>query len=388
MSKLYNTQSDFTTGFKNFFASFHLRKTQLKIIPPILFGMILSESVSALDIARVLKDEFSLIQYDSVVKRIRRFFNNSLFEPYAFYEEFISYIIDNYKKKHLDKRVHIIFDHMFSHENYTVFMLTLRIGKQGIPVWFQCFKGISENKAFELETIKNAITKVSDLFKHKDLELIFLADRWFNSIDLLKHIDSLGHTYCVRLKKNIHVYPYDPKEGHIIQKYISDLFYYKYKSTTYKNILLSDERYETNIVFSDWANVEEPWIIATNGDTKRAIKDYSYRFGGVETVFKNQKSNGFRLENISNARLQAFTTMYALLCVAITYLTILGTEFSKNSKCYRNEKIETHKTYIKNGIQCKQRIMSLFNTGLTLFHRAFNSIKYIRIPFRFILYDI
>ena len=381
MSKLYNTQSDFTTGFKNFFASFHLRKTQLKIIPPILFGMILSESVSAPDIARVLKDEFSLIQYDSVVKRIRRFFNNSLFEPYAFYEEFISYIIDNYKKKHLDKRVHIIFDHMFSHENYTVFMLTLRIGKQGIPVWFQCFKGISENKAFELETIKNAITKVSDLFKHKDLELIFLADRWFNSIDLLKHIDSLGHTYCVRLKKNIHVYPYDPKEGHIIQNY-------KYKSTTYKNILLSDERYETNIVFSDWANVEEPWIIATNGDTKRAIKDYSYRFGGVETVFKNQKSNGFRLENISNASLQAFTTMYALLCVAITYLTILGTEFSKNSKCYRNEKIETHKTYIKNGIQCKQRIMSLFNTGLTLFHRAFNSIKYIRIPFRFILYDI
>ena len=388
MSKLYNTQSDFTTGFKNFFASFHLRKTQLKIIPPILFGMILSESVSAPDIARVLKDEFSLIQYDSVVKRIRRFFNNSLFEPYAFYEEFISYIIDNYKKKHLDKRVHIIFDHMFSHENYTVFMLTLRIGKQGIPVWFQCFKGISENKAFELETIKNAITKVSDLFKHKDLELIFLADLWFNSIDLLKHIDSLGHTYCVRLKKNIHVYTYDPKEGHIIQKYISDLFYYRYKSTTYKNILLSDERYETNIVFSDWANVEEPWIIATNGDTKRAIKDYSYRFGGVETVFKNQKSNGFRLENISNASLQAFTTMYALLCVAITYLTILGTEFSKNSKCYRNEKIETHKTYIKNGIQCKQRIMSLFNTGLTLFHRAFNSIKYIRIPFRFILYDI
>ena len=350
--------------------------------------MILSESVSAPDIARVLKDEFSLIQYDSVVKRIRRFFNNTLFESYAFYEEFISYIIDNYKKKHLDKRVHIIFDHMFSHENYTVFMLTMRIGKQGIPVWFQCFKGISENKAFELETIKNAITKVSDLFKHKDLELIFLADRWFNSIDLLKHIDSLGHTYCVRLKKNIHVYPYDPKEGHIIQKYISDLFYYKYKSTTYENILLSDERYETNIVFSDWANVEEPWIIATNGDTKRAIKDYSYRFGGIETVFKNQKSNGFRLENISNASLQAFTTMYALLCVAITYLTILGTEFSKNSKCYRNEKIETHKTYIKNGIQCKQRIMSLFNTGLTLFHRAFNSIKYIRIPFRFILYDI
>ena len=132
---------------------FHLRKTQLNILPSILFGMIQSESVSAPDIAKVLKDEFSFIQFDSVVKRIRRFFNNSLFDPYLFYKDFISFILDHYKKKHQDKRVHIIFDHMFSHDNYTVFMLSMRIGKQGIPIWFQCFKGISNNNAFEIDTL-------------------------------------------------------------------------------------------------------------------------------------------------------------------------------------------------------------------------------------------
>ena len=80
--------------------------------------------------------------------------------------------------------------------------------------------------------------------------------------------------------------------------------------------------------------------------------------------------------------------MYSLLCVCITFLTILGAEYSKNNSCYKNEKIITHKTYIINGKRIKKRVMSLFNTGLTLFHRAFNSIKYIRIPFKFILYDI
>ena len=388
MSKLYNTQNQITTNFELFLKKFHLRKTQLNILPAILFGIIQSESVSAPDIAKVLKEEFSLVQYDSVVKRIRRFFNNTLFDPYLFYKDFISYILDNYKKKHQDKRVHIIFDHMFSHENYTVFMLSMRIGKQGIPIWFQCFKGISDNEAFEIGTLKNAITQVSHLFQKRNLELIFLADRWFNSIDLLKHIDSLGHTYCVRLKKNMHVYPFVKKEGHVIQKDIGELSYFKYKSTTYRDIPLTDERYLTNIVFSDWSEVEEPWIIATNGDPNRAIKDYSYRFGGIESLFKNQKSNGFRLENISNANLQAFTTMYSLLCVYITFLTILGAEYSKNNSCYKNEKIITHKTYIINGKRIKKRVMSLFNTGLTLFHRAFNSIKYIRIPFKFILYDI
>lgn len=388
MSKLYNPQNQITTNFERFLKKFHLRKTQLNILPAILFGIIQSESVSAPDIAKVLKEEFSLVQYDSVVKRIRRFFNNSLFDPYLFYKDFISYILDNYKKKHQDKRVHIIFDHMFSHENYTVFMLSMRIGKQGIPIWFQCFKGISDNEAFEIGTLKNAITQVSHLFQKRNLELIFLADRWFNSIDLLKHIDSLGHTYCVRLKKNMHVYPFVKKEGHVIQKDIGELSFFKYKSTTYRDIPLTDERYLTNIVFSDWSEVEEPWIIATNADPNRAIKDYSYRFGGIESLFKNQKSNGFRLENISNANLQAFTTMYSLLCVCITFLTILGAEYSKNNSCYKNEKIITHKTYIINGKRIKKRVMSLFNTGLTLFHRAFNSIKYIRIPFKFILYDI
>lgn len=348
MSKLYNTQKEITTNFRKFFSKYipNIRKTQLNILPEIIFGMIQAESVSAFDIAKTLKDKFSLIQFDSVIKRIRRFFNNKLFQPYEFYQSFISYIIVHYKKKHRDKRVHLVFDHMFSHDNYTIFMITMRIGKQGIPLWFRCFKGNDDSDAFASKTITEGITEVSNMFESTGLELIFLADRWFNSTELLKHIDSLGHTYCIRLKKNIHVYPFDKKEGHIVQKYIGELSYCKYKSVTYKEIPFTDERYITNIVFSDWKDVEEPWIIATNGDTRRAIKDYSYRFGGIETVFKNQKTNGFNLEKICNANITSFTTMYTLLCVCVTYLTILGADYSKNSRCYKNEKIETHKIYI------------------------------------------
>jgi len=77
--------------------------------------------------------------------------------------------------------------------------------------------------------------------------------------------------------------------------------------------------------------------------------------------------------------------MYTMACIVVLFLTILGTEYSKNSKCYRNEKIVTHKVYKNKG---KVRVMSLFRIGLTLFHRAVNSTKYIRLPIRFILYDI
>ena len=385
MIKVYNNQEEIASKIVKFLKEVfpEIRKTQTNIIPYIILGMILSESVVASDIAKELKNQFSLVQLDSVIKRVKRFFSNELFEPYEFYDHVIRYVIKNYKNKHSDKRVHIIFDHMFSHDNYTVFMITMRVGKQGIPLWFRCYKGKDCPEAFEEKLLKEGISYVSSLF-NKNFDLVFLADRWFNSTTLMNHIASLGHTYCIRLKRNIKVYIYDKKEGHKVWKFLDDIKAYEYHSNLFNNIEITDKKYVVNIAISKKQNVAEPWIIVTNGDTKRAIKDYGYRFGAIECLFKSQKSNGFRLESTVNASLKYFENLYAITCFTSLFLTILGADYSKNTKCYKNEKLTTHKK--SNNI--KFRVMSLFNVGLTLFKRAYNSIKYIRIPFNFMLYDI
>lgn len=388
MNKIYNTQSDFASKIQDFLKKVipNIRKTQLNIIPFIIIGMILSESVVASDIAKNLKDDFSYIQHDSITRRIRRFFSNKLFNPELFYTKVIENVIFEYKKKHLDKRVHIIFDHMYSKDNYTILMFSFRVGKQGIPIYFKCFKGIREKDAFSNDTIINCINIVNDLFKDKDFELIFLADRWFNSKTILEHISSLGHTYCIRLKDTLKLNHFDNKEGHFVHKYTANLNGRKYKGTYYKDVLLyRDFDYKTNIVIGKSHGIDDIWIIATNGEVTKAIRDYSYRFGGIETLFKNQKSNGFYLEKVSNASINAFTSMYTLVCFTTLFLTIIGADYSKNTKCYKNVKLSTHKKY-SNGK--KIRMISLFNTGLILFNLAYNSKKYIRIPYTFKLYDI
>lgn len=344
--------------------------------------MIKSESLVSLNIAKNLKDNFSLIQLESITKRIKRLYTNKFFDPYLFYDKIIRFVISSYKKKHKDKRVHIILDHMFSHDNYTVFMITMRIGSQGIPLWFRCFKDKDDPEAFKEELLIEGINYIHHLFS-KDFDLIFLADRWFNSTSLMKHIENLGHTYIFRLKNNIKVLHFDKKEDHKVWKFLNELSKLKYHSVKFKDIELSEKRYVTNIVISNAINTDDSWILATNGNPNRAIKDYGYRFGGIESLFKNQKSNGFYLENTVNASLKYFTSMYSLACTAVLYLTILGSDFSKNTKCYNKVKIKTH--VVVNGT--KKRTMSLFNTGLTLFHKAFCSRLYIRLPFTFILYD-
>ncbi len=379
MNKLYNIQSNITSGFRDFLIHNvpNLRKTQINFIPSLMFGMINSESCASYDIAKSLKDELKWAQFDSVVKRINRFWNNNLFNEKIFFNNVITSIIDNYKSKHSNNKVHITFDHMFSHDNYTIFMMTMRIGTQGIPIYFDCFNG-NNTDAFKIDTIIDGINAVDNLFKGKNFDLIFLADRWFSSTEILKHIDSLGHTYCVRLKGNIHVFKDNKK--FLAKK----LKHRKYHAVVHNDVYITDKRFKTNIVYSNSLNTSTPWIIVSNKDLEHAILNYSYRFGSIEFVFKNQKSNGFNLNKISNMSIHSFTNMYSIICTCIVYLTILGCDYSKNSNCYRNVNITTHK--FRKGI--KKRIMSLFNTGLTLFKVAFNSYHYIRLPFTFKLYDV
>lgn len=338
MSKLYNNQVSFTSSFTEFLklAIPDIRKTHLNILPLIILGMISSESSSVPDIAKALKgSKFDNIKFDSISKRIRRFFSNYLFDSYIFYSKIIKYIINNYKVKHPDKKVHITFDHMFSHDNYSVFIISMRVGKQGIPLYFRCFKGMFKD-AFDLNMILDGILYVHNLFKNKDVNLIFLADRWFNSHKILSFIDSLGHIFVIRTKNYTKVLVFDKKEGHKVWKRIYNLDGYKYHSKFYNDVIYSYyHKLNINLVISKSVSHKEPFILLTNGDPKSAVKEYKKRFGSIECIFKNQKSNGFRLESINRSSLKSFTTMYSLVCFCVTFLVILGTSYTKNKTQYK-----------------------------------------------------
>lgn len=106
---------------------------------------------------------------------------------------------------------------------------------------------------------------------------------------------------------------------------------FKYKDTK--------AEYETNFVISDYVDAKKTLVLTTNKNLNRAIIDYSYRFGEIESIFLNQNSNRFFLES-----------------TVILYLTILEADFAKITKSYTNVKISTHTNSHGNKI----RITSLF----------------------------
>ena len=76
----------------------------------------------------------------------------------------------------------------------------------------------------------------------------------------------------------------------------------------------------------------------------------------ISLKFDKMTSNRFYLEDICTASLKSFISLYSLVCFSIVFLTIIGADYCKNSKCYKNVKITTHKNYKNKGNE-----MSLFN---------------------------
>ena len=62
-------------------------------------------------------------------------------------------------------------------DKFTVFMMTMRIGKQAISLWFRCFEGKNNPDAYKQSLLEEGINFVDNLFKDKKYDLIFLGDR-------------------------------------------------------------------------------------------------------------------------------------------------------------------------------------------------------------------
>lgn len=384
MKELYNTQSTLSSNLSNYFKKVHpsLSKPHLKLIPPIIIGMINSESVVTSDIVKNLRDDFSLVLPSSSTRRLERFFNNPFFDIYSLFESIIRDVISSYKLK--NKKVYISFDHMYCRNSFTVFLISLRIGKQGIPLWFRCFKGKQDPDAFKVSLFTQGIQFVYDIFSSKNCKLIFLADRWFPICQLMHFIDSIGAVYYIRAKSNTIISIDNYPDSDMIHS-ISDIPISNFKSSLFDSVFITSNRFHTKLAISPALSHSDPFIILTNGNTKDALKNYGYRFGSIETIFKNQKSNGFYLESSKVRNIHAFETLFGLMCIALLWLTIIGVDYSKNKNHFNNHfKLKISK---KNG-SARKRILSLFNTGLTLFRMAFNSYTYFNLKCTFILYDI
>lgn len=237
------------------------------------------------------------------------------------------------------------------------------------------------SEACQLKLIKEGIRDTDKLLKEKNkqLEIIYLADRWFDNCKIMKYIEELGGTYCIRIKSRLTFYIHNYGE---IAGYTKDVKPKEKEEQYFERVTIIKHRYDTKMAVSKKEGHEEAIYVLTNGKVEEGIKNYSYRFGAIECIFKNQKSNGFRLESTKMKNIQSFKTMFGIMCVALVWLIILGVEYTVKKE--KNKiKIKIYKKKDKG-----KRIISLFNTGLMYFNLCLNSYQVPKIRCNFLLYEI
>ena len=384
MIKLYNDKNVIVKDLLNFFDNidFDLTKPQLKLLPNLLSSIILSENITTADISKVYIDDSFLTNNESIQKKIWRFLNNSKFDGISFYNASIKYIIENTKSLRHNKL--IVGDyHMFMRNNFVTLMFTLKIGEQSIPIWFKCDKTksnrhneideLTKKWLFSERVIFKAIDDVIELLSPLNTKITFLGDRWFCNLKMMKHINDKGHFFCIRAKvnSNIRFLMYDKKEKHEIYKRFTDLPIQKHHALYHQNIPFGSFQFKCNLSIARGKLSDDPWFILSNIEPNKALREYVRRFGAIECLFKNQKSNGFNLEKTKTKNLHAYENLYSLVCLACTWLTIIGADYTKN---YIHIKHKLNIRFIKRDKNNKpRRILSLFNLGLTIFRRCYNS---------------
>lgn len=138
MNRLYNTQKNIARDLAKYFEKVtNIRKPQLKLIPYIILGMIESESVVTSDIVKKLKGDFCHVNPFSTIRRLERFFNNSKFDVYKFYQEIISNVLCKYNPQ--NKEIHISIDHMYCRDDFTMLVFSMKIDKQRNSIMVSMF---------------------------------------------------------------------------------------------------------------------------------------------------------------------------------------------------------------------------------------------------------
>ena len=197
----------------------------------------------------------------------------------------------------------------------------------------------------------------------------------------MKYIEDLGGIYCIRIKSRVTLYIHDYGE---IAGYTKDIAPKEKEEQYFERVRITRHNYLSKLSVSKKEGHEEAIYVLTNGKVEEGIKNYSYRFGSIECIFKNQKTNGFRLESTKIKNIQAFKTMFGIMCIALVWLTLLGVEYTIEERKGRNKvKIKIYKKKNK-----EKRILSLFQTGLMYFNLCFNSNRAPKIKCNFLVYEI
>ena len=125
-----------------------------------------------------------------------------------------------------------------------------------------------------------------------------------------------GCFFCIRAK-SFFTFSFYNSRGKFVTQHLRDIKPVAQHSKVLKDVLFTRSLFKTNIVVPTYSNhPNDIWYLVTNDNTSYATKNYSYRFGSIECIFKSQNLMVLDLNPLIPSLLN-ISSHYLLLCVLL-----------------------------------------------------------------------
>lgn len=335
----------------------HLRITQKRNLANLLVGIYLSKSVALNAIAIKIPGQALEV---SVQRRISRFLGNPAIRVRACYDPLIEPLLHQISK---NGAVRLLVDGTKVGNNHQLLMASVAYRRRAVPVAWTWVKGARGHSSTRVQLA--LLSHVRSLLPSGVKRVLLVGDSEFGAVDVIRQVEKWRWDYVLRQKAS-HLVQLPDQEwqafGDMIQKAGQSLW-------LGKGQLTQKHAHSVNL-FAHWKTGEDdPWLLATNLETRMAtIKAYRRRMW-IEEMFGDMKGHGFDLES---TRLRHFLKLSRLtLAVVLLYLWLIafGSQIIKSGQrrlVDRNDR----------------RDLSIFQIGLRSLERRLTNQESISISFR------
>lgn len=284
----------------------------LKTLCWMVVGLLLSSKINLTDWLDYTWSRAMFAQ--SIQRRFSRWLNNSRIQERKLYAPLIRHALSDWSIS----RIILALDTSLLWNRYCLIRVSLIYRGRAIPVMWKVMPHKSSSVTHsDYSKLLYAVATVLP----QGAEVLFLADRGFADIALLKQLRRLKWHYRIRIKSSFYLYL--GKQGRTISSYRlhpGEAFFFQ-------SVTLTRQRYgAVHVALGIHRENKERWIIVSDQPTSaQTFIEYSWRFD-IEEGFLDDKSNGFQLERSRIRCAKMLSRLCLVLAIATLYLSAVGTD--------------------------------------------------------------
>jgi hypothetical protein len=257
----------------------------------------------------------------SSVRRFARWLANERIDVHKLYGPLIQQALTSWGAHTL----YLALDTSLLWEQYCVIRISLIYRGRAIPLVWRVIAHASSSVAYE--TYRALLDKAAALLPGH-VRVVFLADRGFADVALMRHATQPGWHWRIRIKSCFVVH----RRGQRRRK-LSGYDLPPGQAHFWQHVRITAERYgPVHVALAHVAENGERWLVVSDEPTNLlTLDEYGLRFD-IEENFLDDKSNGFQLEASLIRSADALTRLGFVLAITTLYLVAQGTEVVKQNQ--------------------------------------------------------